>query len=141
MTNDTGAVSRSFTGEAGKISPIYEFISETVLRAGGNDGDVTALKLIADEIFANIAGYAYGDDGECPVTIEIGVENGVVSMTFIDCGIPFDPISAPSPNTELSAGEREIGGLGIHMIRCMTAEISYKRAEDKNFFTIKKRLG
>jgi anti-sigma regulatory factor (Ser/Thr protein kinase) len=142
MANETGKVSRSFTGEISQISSIYEFISETVLRAGGNDGDVTALELIADEIFTNITSYSSScGGGEYPVTLEIGVENGVVSMTFIDCGIPFDPTSAPSPDIELSAGEREIGGLGIHMVRCMTDEIFYERAGDKNVLTVKKRLG
>jgi anti-sigma regulatory factor (Ser/Thr protein kinase) len=141
MANDTGRVSRSFTGEINHISSIYEFISETVLRAGGNDDDVTALKLIADEIFTNITSYSSLGGGEYPVTLEIEVENGVVSMTFIDGGIPFDPTSAPSPDIELSAEEREIGGLGIYMVRCMTDEIFYERAGDKNVLTVKKRLG
>jgi sigma-B regulation protein RsbU (phosphoserine phosphatase) len=140
MANDTGKVSMSFTSEISQISSIYEFISETVLCAGGNGDDVTALKLIADEIFTNITSYSCGG-GEYPTTLEIGVENGVVSMTFIDCGIPFDPTSAPSPDIELSAEEREIGGLGIYMVRCMTDEISYERAGDKNVLTVKKRLG
>ncbi|MDR1134283.1 MAG: ATP-binding protein [Synergistaceae bacterium] len=141
MANGTGAVSRSFTGEASSISSVYGFISETVPRGGGNDGDVTALKLIADEVFTNITSYSRGGAEENPVTLEIGVENGVVSMTFIDSGFPFDPTSAPSPDIELSAGEREIGGLGIHMIRCMADEILYERAGDKNVLTVKKRLG
>ncbi|MDR0652945.1 MAG: ATP-binding protein [Synergistaceae bacterium] len=139
MANDTGKVSRSFACETSRISSIYEFISETVTRAGGNGGDVTALELIADEILANITNYSRAE--EYPVTLEIGVKNGVVSMTFIDSGIPFDPTAVSSPDTELSAGEREIGGLGIHMVRCMTDEISYERAGDKNVLTVKKRLG
>ena len=139
MSNDISKVSRSFAGEKNRLSSIYGFISETVLRAGGNDGDVTALELIADEILANITNYSRAE--EYPVTLEIGVGNGVVSMTFIDSGIPFDPTAVSSPDTELSAGEREIGGLGIPMVRCMTDEISYERAGDKNVLTVKKRLG
>ncbi|MDR1579496.1 MAG: ATP-binding protein [Synergistaceae bacterium] len=141
MTNGIDKVLRSFTGEKNSISSIYGFISETVLSAGGNGGDVASMELIADEIFTNITSYAGPGGAEYPVTLEIGVENGVVSMTFIDCGIPFDPTSAPSPDIELSAGEREIGGLGIHMIRCITDEISYERDGDKNVLTVKKRLG
>jgi anti-sigma regulatory factor (Ser/Thr protein kinase) len=141
MVNDTGKVSRSFTGEKNQISSIYGFISETVLRAGGNGDNVAALELIADEIFTNITSYACPGGEKYPVTLEIRVENGVVSMTFIDGGMPFDPTSVPPPDIELSPAEREIGGLGIHMVRCITDEISYERAGDKNVLTVKKRLG
>jgi anti-sigma regulatory factor (Ser/Thr protein kinase) len=138
--NGIDKVSRSFAGDKSQISSIYGFISETVTRAGGNEGNVTALELIADEIFTNITSYACLGEEEYPVTLEIEVKNGVVSMTFIDSGIPFDPTSVPSPDIGLPAAEREIGGLGIHMVRCMTDEISYERAGDKNVLTVKKRL-
>jgi sigma-B regulation protein RsbU (phosphoserine phosphatase) len=141
LANSGGEVSRSFLCEGKRdLSLVYDFISETVLAAGGGDEDISSLKLIADEIFTNVTNYAYEEGEPRFLRVGVSVENGSAILTFADRGKPFDPTAAPSPDVELSADERDFGGLGIHMVRFLADEMSYERTENENILTVKKRL-
>lgn len=61
-------------------------------------------------------------------------------ITFIDNGVPFDPLKADDPDITLSAQERQIGGLGIYMVKQSMDEISYEYRNGQNILTIKKRI-
>ena len=61
-------------------------------------------------------------------------------ITFIDGGMPYDPLAAADPNTKLSAEERDIGGLGIYIVKKSMDEISYEYKDGKNVLSIKKKL-
>ena len=64
----------------------------------------------------------------------------VASITFIDSGIPYDPLMKPDPDVTLSAEEREIGGLGIYLAKKATDKMEYRREEDQNILTIYKTI-
>ena len=97
------------------------------------------LDLAVEEIFINVASYAYAPKtGEVKIIVE-PLPNSV-SITFIDSGIPYDPLAKPDPDITLSAQERQIGGLGIFMIKKLMDDVAYKRQDDKNILTITKRL-
>ncbi len=92
-----------------------------------------------DEIFANIANYAYpGGEGKATVRYGRVSEPNGVEITFIDSGIPFDPLKAKEPDTTLSAEEREIGGLGIFMVRKSMDDVQYEYKDRHNILTIRK---
>ncbi len=94
-----------------------------------------------DELFSNIARYAYGDSvGEA--TVRIGEEEDPrrVVITFIDSGVAFNPLDTADPDTTLSAEERGIGGLGIFMVRKTMDEMDYSYISGQNVLTIKKKL-
>ncbi|MDY3910065.1 MAG: ATP-binding protein [Eubacterium sp.] len=99
------------------------------------------IDIAIDELFSNIAYYAYQPKtGNATVQIEVVNEPLAVVITFIDEGTPYDPLSRENPDTSLSAEERQIGGLGIYMVRKSMDEISYEYREGKNILKIKKQF-
>ena len=95
----------------------------------------------AEEIFVNIASYAYPDGaGSATVRMEITGEPKTAVITFIDSGIPYDPLAKPDPDVTLSAEERGIGGLGIFMTKKLMDEVVYEYKGGHNILTLKKQL-
>ena len=91
-----------------------------------------------DELFSNIAKYAYGQEGG-DITIKVDTENEhLVAITFIDQGKPFNPLEAQEPDINLNAEERGIGGLGVYLVKKTMDEVKYEYADNKNILTIKK---
>ncbi len=85
------------------------------------------IRIVVEEIFVNIANYAYGGlGGEVQITIDIQKNNGAVVIVFTDSGIPFDPLAYPEPDVKLCAMDRRVGGLGIYMVRKMMDSVSYE---------------
>ena len=94
-----------------------------------------------DELFGNIANYAYNPDvGPATVRVEIKREPLSVIITFIDHGVPYDPLLNRDPDTTLSAEERKIGGLGIYMVKKSMDGIRYEYKDGRNILTIEKIL-
>jgi anti-sigma regulatory factor (Ser/Thr protein kinase) len=133
-------VSRTFAGRLDQIHAVYDFISETVQHMGLPTGEIPTLKLVTDEIFNNIVTYAYHDCSDKQITVEITAEDETICMTFIDEGDPFDPSSATPPDISLSTEEREIGGLGIYIVRSVMDCTAYSWEDGKNVLTVKKKL-
>ena len=88
-----------------------------------------------DELLNNIISYAFDDDGEHAIDIGIVIEETRVTVTITDDGIPFDPFSLAEPDTGLSVEERDVGGLGIHLVRNLMDDVSYERVADRNIVT------
>jgi len=94
-----------------------------------------------DEIFANIASYAYNPKvGPATVRVEVNEEPLSVTITFIDNGKPFDPLTNTDPDTTLAAEDRDIGGLGIFMVKKTMDAVDYEYKNGQNILTIKKHL-
>ena len=99
------------------------------------------MDVAVEEIFVNIANYAYAPGvGQARIRIEITGEPRMVQVTFIDSGVPYDPLAKPDPDVTLSAEERQIGGLGIFMVKKSMDEVEYEYKDGCNVFTIKKKL-
>ena len=99
------------------------------------------LMLAAEEIFVNIASYAYdGGEGDARIEFSFDEEKEMAELVFSDRGIPFDPTSRPSPDITLKSDDRPIGGLGIHIIKQRMDEVVYQYAGGKNVLTIRKYL-
>ena len=94
-----------------------------------------------DELFANIAQYAYAPDvGEARIRFEFDDSSRMASITFIDRGVPFDPLQKSDPDVTLSAEEREAGGLGIFLVKKTMDGMEYRRENGCNILTIRKRI-
>ena len=99
------------------------------------------IDIAIDELFGNIAHYAYNPEiGKATVRVEVIEDPLAVTITFIDNGVPYDPLAKADPDTTLSAEEREIGGLGIYMVKKSMDEITYEYKEGQNILAIKKSL-
>ena len=95
----------------------------------------------AEEIYVNIASYAYAPGtGEATVRVELQSDPRAVSITFLDSGVPFDPLKKADPDTTLSSEERGIGGLGIYMTKKAMDEMRYAYEDGKNILTMVKRF-
>ena len=99
------------------------------------------LDIAVEEIFVNIAHYAYAPEvGKATVRVEVSGDPVTVAITFIDRGIPYDPLKKEDPNVALPAEEREIGGLGIFMTKKVMDDITYEYKDGQNVLTLKKKI-
>ena len=99
------------------------------------------LAVAAEEIFVNIASYAYAPDtGMDTVRVERREDPKTIYVTFIDSGMPFDPLLKEDPDVTLPAEEREIGGLGIYMTKQAMDEVTYEYRDGQNILTLVKKL-
>ena len=100
-----------------------------------------AIDVAVEELFVNIASYAYEHgEGIAVVQVTVHEEPLSVEITFIDNGIQYDPLAKPDPDTTLSAKERKKGGLGIFMVKKTMDNVSYEYKDGKNILTITKKL-
>lgn len=99
------------------------------------------IDIAIDELFSNIAFYAYNPEvGPATVRVEVQQEPLAVLVSFIDNGVPYDPLSKTDPNITLSAEERSIGGLGIYMVKKTMDAVTYEYKNGQNILTIQKNL-
>ena len=97
------------------------------------------IDVAAEEMFVNIAHYAYSPNvGDAVIVCE--VKDGAAVITFKDSGVPYDPLKKPDPDVTLSAEERQIGGLGIFMVKKSMDEVFYEYKDGQNIFTLTKYL-
>lgn len=97
------------------------------------------LELVIEEIFVNIASYAYHPEiGPATFCMEFEENPAAVVMTFIDGGKPYNPLEKDDPDTTLDIDEREIGGLGIFLTKKNVDEIAYEYNDGKNILRMKK---
>ena len=101
----------------------------------------TALCVAIEELFVNVARYAY-PDGEGDMSLHIGFDNQSRAITFrmTDKGVPFDPLTKPEPDITLSAEDREIGGLGIFITKKTMDSLSYSYENGENVLTMIKKI-
>ena len=97
--------------------------------------------IAVEEIFVNIAHYAYVPGvGSATIRAEVSEDPLAVSLTFVDNGMPYDPLAKEDPDITLSADERQIGGLGIFMVKKSMDDVAYEYKDGQNVLTIKKNL-
>ena len=99
------------------------------------------IDVAVEEIFVNIAHYAYTPEtGSATVRMEGTREPAAAVITFLDRGIPYNPLDKPDPDVTLSAAERQIGGLGIYMVKKSMDGMKYEYRDGQNVLTIRKIL-
>ncbi len=97
------------------------------------------IDIAIDELFGNIVRYAYHPEiGPATVQVEVTKEPLAVVITFIDHGKPYDPLAKEDPDVTLSAEEREVGGLGIYIVKKSMSEITYEYKDGRNILKIRK---
>lgn len=123
------------------IETVTAFVDEQLEEMGCPMKAQMQIDIAIDELFSNIAHYAYTPDtGEATVRVEVTESPLAVIITFIDHGVPYDPLAKEDPDTTLSAEERQIGGLGIYMVKKSMDEIAYRYQDGQNILMIKKQL-
>ena len=129
------AVEKTFLANLETLPAIVGFVSEHAAAMGVHPKRVMHLELAVEEAAVNICSYAYEiPPGE--VTVRITPEPGVVRIELVDNGVPFDPLSMDAPDIKSELENREVGGLGIFLIRRMLDEVHYSRRGDQNILSL-----
>ena len=101
----------------------------------------TQIDIAIDELFSNIAKYAYHPEiGPATVKVEVEEDPMAVVITFIDQGVPYDPLANEDPDISLGVDDREVGGLGIYLVKKTMDDISYEYKDGHNILRIKKEF-
>ncbi len=123
------------------LPEVQAFVGERLEAADCPPKAKMQIDLAVEEIFVNIASYAYSPGkGSATVRVEVSKEPVAVTITFVDHGVPYDPLAREDPDVKLSAGERQIGGLGIFMTKQIMDDVSYEYRDGQNILTLKKNL-
>ena len=121
------------------LAQVMAFLEQHLEEAGCPLRTQMQITVAAEEIYVNIASYAYAPGtGEATVRLEITDDPASVIITFIDSGVQFDPLKKADPDITLSAEERGIGGLGIYMTKKSMDEVRYEYTDGKNILTLMK---
>ena len=101
----------------------------------------TQIDVAMDEMLSNVANYAYGEGvGSVTVRFEFDPESREVRISFIDGGVPYNPLEKGDPDVSLPTEARAIGGLGIFLVKKTMDDLRYRYADGKNIVTIVKRI-
>ena len=134
---------KQFTTEAkvGNIEAITEFVDRELEARECPLKEQMQIRVAIDEIVANIAQYAYTPGtGNVTVCFDFEEQERTAVLTFIDEGVPYDPMQREDPDVSLPAEKREIGGLGIFLVRKTMDDMAYRREDGKNILTVRKKI-
>ena len=123
------------------LPAVTEFITQALEEKNCPMKIVMQMELVIEEIFVNIANYAYSSQEGTAVICRDFEENPVaLNLIFMDSGKPYNPLEHEDPDISLKAEDREIGGLGIFLVKKNVDKISYEYKDGKNILSIKKFL-
>lgn len=123
------------------LDAVLSFIDEQLGEAECSKKTRMTIDVAVEELFVNISSYAY-DPKIGTAVVQVSVHNVPLSVeiTFIDNGKPYDPLAKPDPDVTLDAEHRQIGGLGIFMVKKSMDDVQYEYKDGRNILTIKKVL-
>lgn len=98
------------------------------------------MNLVIEEAITNVIFYAFSDQENHQIDIDFNLNDSILKLVITDDGTPFDPTQKGDPDTTLSVEDRQIGGLGIFLIRKIMNEVKYKRKNNKNILTLTKSI-
>ena len=132
---------KKFRALISNIPVVTDYVNEELERIGVSMKTEMQIDVAVDEIFTNIASYSYRPEtGDAVVRVQILEDPLRLEVTFIDQGIPFNPLLRKDPDTTLSLEQRQIGGLGIFLVKKSMDEVLYEYKDGSNILTIRKNL-
>lgn len=127
--------------ELERLLEVLEFIDRELDEHGCPLKQKMQIDIAVEEIYVNIARYAYHPEtGNATIQCVVGGDPLTVSIQFQDGGKPYNPLEKSDPDTTLSAEERDIGGLGIYMVKKSMDDIGYEYKDGRNILTINKSI-
>jgi anti-sigma regulatory factor (Ser/Thr protein kinase) len=124
-------------GGAGKVNAAFADFAETHALP---EGLRRSFNVALDELLANVRSHGMAGRDACSVTAEATLDDNRLTVTLTDDGPPFDPFSQSAPDTTLSVDDRQIGGLGIHLVRELMDDFSYQRRDGHNVVVLVKQV-
>ena len=121
------------------LQQVMDFVDGVLEENGCSVKMQMQIDLSVEEIYVNIANYAYGD-GVGKAEISADCSDGEITITFKDSGVPYNPLEKEDPDITLSADEREVGGLGIFLTKKNMDSVSYEYKDGYNILTMTKKI-
>jgi anti-sigma regulatory factor (Ser/Thr protein kinase) len=123
------------------LDTVMAFVDQQLEEVGCSMKAQMQIDIAVEEVYVNIAHYAYNPEiGGVTIRVQIEEEPLEIILTFIDKGKPYDPLAKEDPDVTLAVEDRQIGGLGIFMVKKSMDNISYEYNEGRNILTLKKKL-
>ncbi|MBR1453626.1 MAG: ATP-binding protein [Lachnospiraceae bacterium] len=123
------------------LTEVIEFLNKELDSVGCDEKTKAKIDIAVDEIFSNVANYAYKPvDGKVAIRFDDIKEKMEVEIVFIDGGKPYNPLEKKDPNVNLTLEERDVGGLGILIVKKSMDEVLYEYKDNKNMLTIRKKI-
>lgn len=132
-------IEKVFPAEDGALDEAIAFLEDELSKCDCSSKAMVQLDVVLEELFINIAHYAY-PDGEGNVKISIDPVDEQVIIRFTDTGSPFNPLEKEDPDVTTCAEERDIGGLGIFLTKRTVDDISYVYLDGQNILQITKKI-
>jgi len=124
------------------LDEIRDFVAQVARTGGFTDQGIYSLQLAADEAASNIIEHAYKGISDATLDVTCDMQGEKILITMHDTGIPFDPSLVKQPNLKADLSERQIGGLGVYLMRKIMDEVRYEsNAKTGNLLTMIKRRG
>ena len=130
-------VQKTFPAEDAALNEVLAFAEDALEQAGCPMKAAMSVTVALEEIFVNVAHYAY-PDGPGSLRLDIDFDEQSVTLCVTDEGIPFNPLAKQDPDITLPAEQRQIGGLGIYMVKKSMDEVYYRYEDGRNILTMKK---
>ena len=125
----------------GNLLEVLGSVEEYYEEAGCPIKTQMQINIAVEEIFVNIASYAYAPEtGSVRIRLQAVKDPARALITFEDSGVPYDPLAKEDPDVTLSAEERKIGGLGIYMVKQSMDHVRYEHKDGKNILTLEKEF-
>ena len=122
-----------------QVDQVIDFVNEVLESHDCSMKTTMQIDIAVEELFVNIAHYAYAPgEGEATICCAVGGEPRSVEISFIDSGTPYNPLLREDPDVTLEAEDRDIGGLGIFMVKKSMDDMRYEYADRQNRLTIRK---
>ncbi len=122
------------------LENMIAFIRKGVESVGLTKKELNQVHLVCEETLLNIINYAYPDKtGDIEISYQIDTGSKEITLQFCDGGVPFNPLSVPEPDVDAPIEERDVGGLGIFLVRKIMQDVQYRRQDDKNILTLTKK--
>ena len=122
------------------LSRMPEVVAQLAQEQGLSDDVVFGINVALDEMLSNIIKYGYTDDAIHEIRIRLSVADAMLIAEIEDDGQPFDPCAAGPVDVDAPMEERKVGGLGIHIVRQLMAEVGYARVDGRNRLVMKMLL-
>jgi serine/threonine-protein kinase RsbW len=128
--------------EPAEFTRLQAFAVEFAHLCGLPDDERSRLLIILDELFTNAVTHGYRPHSAGgTIAVALGRKRGLLRISFVDDGRPFDPLAFRGPDLEDATEERGIGGLGIHLVRSLVHQARYRRKDDRNHLHLVRRIG
>lgn len=126
--------------QVGELERVNRFIEEIGNELGLSMELRMDLNLVIEEMVSNVIFYAYPKDVEGEIELEAEYDGNELCFVLSDSGKEFDPTQKEDANPDINPTEREIGGMGIYIVKNIMNEVSYQRLEGKNLLTMRKNI-